>query len=141
MFKHIFIADDSSFKQEAIQHTLHVLFPKAEFHLCSCLSTFIRTIHLDYALHVNSRPYHCLVVLDMCMPIRMNSPVFGTCGLTALRYMQAHDDKCPAVIVSSDCVDDSTGKSAYNNYLGSILYQSGVDQVEEYRKLLEDYIK
>lgn len=141
MFKHIFIADDSSYKQEAIVQALQELFPRAEFHTYTCRNDFIQAIHLEYAQQVHSYPECCLAIVDMCMPPHLNAPIFGTCGLSTLRFMHAHGDECPAIVASSEPVDDNALENAYPYCLGSVLQNAFTICTDDYRKLLEDYIK
>ena len=140
MIKKIYIIDDSEFKRENIREYLTELYPNAEFvELTFVNEGLLRICRTDKANIINNPSEH-LVVIDMVMPRFYCGMPEADAGYSVLAEMNRCKLSCPALIASSESVDDNRASDYYENYLGSVKEKGSVFCLPFYEELLKDYL-
>lgn len=139
--KVIFIADDRERKRTDIFDTLERLYPKAKIVESTCGRGILNDMTRYFAEEVQNNPDECLAIIDMQMPKSLQQSIDINCGYFVLSSMQVNEMKIPAIIVSSERIDDNRAREYYDHFAGSILYQSYCDQIELYKRTLDRYFK
>lgn len=139
--KYIFVADDRESKRDNIIDTLREIFPEAVIVPSDCLNELFQSLQVTFADKVREHPSECLVVTDMMMPTLHGSSINPECGYRVLLRLKSCEFACPAIVVSSESIDEARAESLYDHYVGFVHYHSWSDQELVYRKVLKDYIK
>ena len=138
--KTIYIIDDSEFKRERIRGYLEELFPNAEFVELSFINEGLLRICRTDKQNIIDNPSEHLVVIDMLMPRYSDGEIERNAGYSVLAEMGRCRLACPALIASSETVDNNRATDFYKYYLGSVKEDSSVFCIPLYEKLLEDYL-
>lgn len=128
--KRIFIADDSPNKLEDLVKSVRRLFPEVEISTFDCLGDFQRSVCHMREDDILREPDEYLMIFDMQMPFERDERIGAAAGIEALNILFRSDMQCPAVIVSSETLDDDLAKMAedtYEHYKGFIRYSPFLD--------------
>lgn len=136
----ILIVDDNECKREALKESLERLFPEAEVAEFECQMDFLCTIRYDHWREINDKPERWLLVIDMQMPFRKSEMIDVNGGFSALRWLCQVDVRCPAIIASSEPIDEEWAREAYGYFKGFVQYQPFVSPIGVLRELLSEYL-
>lgn len=137
--KHVFIADDGKIKLEDIRNTVRRVFPEAGIHTFTCGKDLCRCVCRDFYNYIQDDPNNYLVITDMQMPWVVGDGVRSDCGYIVLKDMQAHELRCPAIIVSPDSVDKSIAEQSYDCFASSLIYTCGIPQDDLYKYIIDNW--
>ncbi len=135
--KKIFVVDDGESKREDLMSCLKHLFPEAEIRGFVCSGEFYEAVASKEVLDdIMEHPKEWLMVVDMQMPHGRFRQIDRQAGYKLLHKLQQLGLTCPAVIASSDAIDNAPAREAYESYLGSIQYSYYVDSTPYFREVL-----
>lgn len=134
--KKIFVVDDQELKREDLMNYLKRFFPKAEIRGFVCSGEFYEAVASKEVLDdIMEHPKEWLMVVDMQMPHERFRQIDRQAGYKLLHKLQQLGLTCPAVIASSDAIDNAPAREAYESYLGSIQYSYYVDSTPYFREV------
>lgn len=142
MIKNVVVADDRKEKRKEILGYMEHLFPEAELFSALCADEFRTLVCCQHMQEVQEKPEEWLAVIDMQMPHKrsFNSVIDSECGYYVLKEMQRAGLKCPAIIVSSEVIDDVRAADRYANYKGSVEFSMWDDLTGDFREILAEYL-
>lgn len=136
----IFVVDDRERKLESICSIMHTMYPDAEIIKRTNCKDILKAIIKDYD-NISINPHGYIVVTDMQMPQKRYQGVDLNAGYHILNQLEVRELLCPAIVVSSEDIDDDLAKKYYSAYAGSIVWNGHPDQIEEYSYLLNKYFR
>lgn len=142
MVKNVIVADDRSEKRKRILEYMQQLFPEAELLSASCADEFRTLVCRQHLQDVQDKPEEWLAVIDMQMPHRrgFGSAIDSECGYCVLEEMQRANLECPAIVVSSEVIDDVRAAERYSKYKGSVEFSMWRDLTEDFQEILTEYL-
>lgn len=134
--KHVFVVDDNPNKLEDLENSVTELFPEAEISAFECMLDFEHAICHTFASKISQSPGEYLMVLDMQMPFKRDGRINADAGFELLNILFRHDLKCPAIIASSEEIDEETAEKIYEHYKGFVRYDSSHDMTSAIAEVL-----
>lgn len=134
--KKIFVVDDQELKREDLMNYLKRFFPKAEIRGFVCSGEFYEAVVSKEVLDdIMEHPKEWLIVLDMQMPHERFGQIDRQAGYRLLRKMQQLRLACPAIIASSESINNGLAHETYKPYLDSIQYSYRIDLTPYFREV------
>lgn len=134
--KKIFVVDDQELKREDLMNYLKRFFPKAEIRDFVCSGEFYEAVVSKEVLDdIMEHPKEWLIVLDMQMPHERFGQIDRQAGYRFLRKMQQLRLACPAIIASSESINNGLAHETYKPYLDSIQYSYLIDLTPYFREV------
>lgn len=125
----IIIADDNRDKLSKIKDYLETQFDNAIFHECCCRQQALEMFR-KFRLGMEEKPHEWILVTDMRMPMYKGERVEFDAGFSLLRQLKARRLEIPAIIISSEVVDDRVAENLYPAYVGSVVYDEYIQFLE-----------
>lgn len=134
--KKIFVVDDQELKREDLMNYLKRFFPKAEIRGFVCSGEFYEAVVSKEVLDdIMEHPKEWLIVLDMQMPHGRFRQIDRQAGYKLLHKLQQLGLTCPAVIASSESINNGLAHETYKPYLDSIQYSYLIDLTPYFREV------
>lgn len=134
--KKIFVVDDQELKREDLMNYLKRFFPKAEIRGFVCSGELYKAVVSREVLDdIMEHPKEWLIVLDMQMPHERFGQIDRQAGYRFLRKMQQLGLACPAIIASSESINNGLAHETYKPYLDSIQYSYLIDLTPYFREV------
>lgn len=138
--KYVLIVDDNPNKLEDLAKSAGRLFLGAEVETCKCQDDFLYAIRYDHWEEIRKAPEECLLIIDMQMPYRVGEQIDIEGGLDALNWLRQVDVRCPAIIASSEKIDEGRAKELYANYKGFVHYSAWSSPTSAMKAVLAEYL-
>ena len=133
----VVIADDTNHKMELIIEAVRKCLPQAKLLTYDCCKEAAYCLCRAHCKEILEHPEQWLVITDMQMPLYSGeSEINPTAGRHVLAEMSIAGLECPALIASSEAVDNSAMSEIYAHYIGSLQVMYRCDIKEPLRKLL-----
>lgn len=138
--KRILIVDDNATKLENLAQSAERLFPEAKVETHDCQTTFLRAIRNEYWEEVLRKPEEYLLIIDMQMPMFWHGPIDVEGGYDTLVWLSQSGVQCPAIIASSEVIDEDRAKESYDNYRGFVHYSAWCSPTSAMKEVLAEYL-
>lgn len=129
------IVDDNPGKLDDIKEYVAKCLPDAEIHTYECANELLMFIH-NHVEEMRANPDDWFVITDMQMPRAKMSRIEVDCGYDVLAEMGRQGLTCPAVVASSEHIDEDRAKQLYSSYKDFIYYKVYRDLSGDFRRLL-----
>lgn len=138
--KHILIVDDNPHKLDDLAKSAQQLFPQARIEKYECQNDFLRAVCYEYLQEALKEPEELVFIVDMQMPRLVGEQIDIEGGLDALAWLDQVGVRCPAIIASSEQIDEARAQDAYATYKGFVYYSAWSSPKSAMRELLVEYL-
>lgn len=137
--KHIFVVVDNPGKLADLTKSAKQLFPQVEFEEFKYSNGILGAI-FDAKDRILQEPEEYLMIIDMQVPPFTGGRIEADGGLGVLMELQRLEMKCPAIIASSEPIDEEKARGVYAAYKGFVRYRVWMDSKDAMRDVLKEYI-
>lgn len=137
--REIFIVDDNPGKLADLVDSAKQLFPQAEVIEFEYSNDILCAIAEEQD-EIRKAPNEYLMIIDMQMPPYKRGRIEIDGGFSVLAELQRLGLHCPAIIASSEPINEMRAQETYEHYKGFVRYRVYVALTSVMREILAEYL-
>ncbi len=137
--KKVFIVDDNPGKLADLSKSARILFPEVEIEEFEYANPMLCAVAKSRDAII-ANPDQYLAIVDMQLPPYAGGRINLDGGYNILAEMERLGLRCPAVVASSESIDEHRAVDTYEFYEGFVPYYVYTTPTAHLRKVLEAYV-